>query len=517
AIPKRFGLIPSGRSYLHSRTSNRLLCLKEPDAPNGKVELRKKVTLLRGISIIIGTIIGAGIFISPKGILKNSGSVGMSLVVWIACGVLSLFGALSYAELGTSIQKSGGHYTYILEAFGPQMAFIRLWADLIAIRPAGLAVISLAFGQYILEPIFMPCGVPEIAIKLATSIGISIMCVLYWNVLTAATTCNLRLCNTLSNTQGVLIFFGERVIPSLCLCAGETKNFENAFEVSNIKLTGLPLAFYSGMYAYAGWFYLNFVTEEVENPEKTVPLAICISMAIVTFCYVLTNVAYYTVMSAEELLASQAVAVTFAGKMMGNFSVAVPVFVALSCFGSMNGCLFAFSRMFYVASREGHLPEVLSMIHVRRHTPLAAVLVLYPMTVFQLFVGDIYSLLNFMSFLRWLFIGVAVLGLIYMRYTRPDMPRPFKVPLFIPAIFSFTCFFMVFLSLYSDPVNTGIGFAISLTGIPAYYIFIVFDRRPKWLQDGLGNTLPSLRRHLNAFTRHHCENHTYYWHMDSID
>ncbi|KAJ8015625.1 hypothetical protein DPEC_G00028050 [Dallia pectoralis] len=170
---------------------------------------------------------------------------------------------------------------------------------------------------------------------------------------------------------------------------------------------------------------------------------------------------------------------------MGNFSLVVPIFVALSCFGSMNGCLFANSRMFYVASREGHLPEVLSMIHVRRHTPLAAVLVLYPMTMFQLFVGDIYSLLNFMSFLRWLFIGVAVVGLMYMRYTRPDLPRPFKVPLIVPAIFSFTCFFMVFLSLYSDPVNTGIGFAISLTGIPAYYIFIVFDRRPTWLQKGL--------------------------------
>uniref|UniRef100_A0A6Q2XPI6 Cystine/glutamate transporter n=1 Tax=Esox lucius TaxID=8010 RepID=A0A6Q2XPI6_ESOLU len=438
------------------------------NAPAGKVELKKKVTLLRGISIIIGTIIGAGIFISPKGILKHSGSVGMSLVVWIACGVLSLFGALSYAELGTSIKKSGGHYTYIKEAFGPQMAFIRLWADLIAIRPAGLAVISLAFGQYILEPLFMPCGVPELAIKLTTSVGIT--SVMYLNSMSTSWTNRIQIFLTFSKLLAILII----IVPGLyMLFKGETKNFDNAFEISNVQLSGLPLAFYSGMYAYAGWWVL------------TVPLAICISMAIVTSCYVLTNVAYYTVMSAEELLASEAVAVTFAEKTMGNFSLAVPIFVALSCFGSMNGGLFAFSRMFYVASREGHLPEVLSMIHVRRHTPLAAVLVLYPMTMFQLFVGDIYSLLNFMSFLRWLFIGVATLGLIYMRYTRPDMPRPFKVPLIIPAVFSFTCFFMVFLSLYSDPLNTGIGFAISLTGIPAYYIFIVFDRRPKWLQEGL--------------------------------
>uniref|UniRef100_A0A8C2X3Z2 Cystine/glutamate transporter n=1 Tax=Cyclopterus lumpus TaxID=8103 RepID=A0A8C2X3Z2_CYCLU len=447
------------------------------DGDDRKVELGKKVTLLRGISIIIGTIIGAGIFISPKGILKHSGSVGMSLIVWIACGVLSLFGALSYAELGTCIKKSGGHYTYILEAFGPQVAFIRLWAELIAIRPAATAVISLAFGQYILEPLFMPCGIPPMAVKLATTIGIT--SIMYLNSMSVTWTARIQIFLTFSKLLAISII----IVPGMYqLFKGETRNFENAFELNNAKLSEMPLAFYSGMYAYSGWFYLNFLTEEVDNPERTMPLAIYISMAIVTFCYVLTNVAYYTVMSADEILASDAVAVTFAEKMMGNFSIVVPVFVALSCYGSMNGGVFAISRMFFVASREGQLPEILSMIHVRRHTPLAAVLILYPITILQVFVGDIYSLLNFMSFLRWLFIGLVVLGLIYLRYTKPDLPRPFKVPLFIPVVFSLTCFFMVFLSLYSDPVNTGIGFAISLTGIPAYYIFIYFKHKPKWLQ-----------------------------------
>ncbi|XP_010134201.1 PREDICTED: cystine/glutamate transporter [Buceros rhinoceros silvestris] len=215
---------------------------------------------------------------------------------------------------------------------------------------------------------------------------------------------------------------------------------------------------------------------------RNIPLAICISMIIVTVGYVLTNVAYFTTISAGELLLSKAVAVTFAERLMGNFSLAVPVFVALSCFGSMNGGIFAVSRMFFVASREGHLPEILSMIHVRKHTPLPAVIVLHPLTMIMLFNGDLYSLLNFLSFARWLFIGLAVAGLIYLRYKRPDMPRPFKVPLFIPALFSFTCLFMVALSLYSDPVNTGIGFAITLTGVPAYYLFVVWDKKPKWFR-----------------------------------
>ncbi|KAJ0049994.1 hypothetical protein NL108_009952, partial [Boleophthalmus pectinirostris] len=329
--------------------------------------------------------------------------------------------ALSYAELGTCIKKSGGHYTYILAAFGPQMAFIRLWVELVALRPAAMAVISLAFGQYVLEPLFMPCAIPPLAVKLATTIGIT--AVMYLNAMSVTWSARVQIFLTFSKLLAIAII----VLPGLYrILTGETANFDNMFDTSRIQLSGMPLAFYSGMYAYAGWFYLNFVTEEIENPERTLPLAICISMAVVTSCYVLTNVAYFSVMSVDELLASDAVAVTFAERVYGGFSVAVPVFVALSCFGSMNGSLFALARMFFVASREQQLPTVLSMIHVRRHTPLPAVLVLYPMTVLQIFVGDIYGLLNFMSFMRWFFIAVVVLGLLYLRYTQPDLPRPFK-------------------------------------------------------------------------------------------
>ncbi|XP_007496378.2 cystine/glutamate transporter [Monodelphis domestica] len=449
---------------------------KEP-LEQERVVLKKKITLLRGISIIIGTIIGAGIFISPKGVLQNTGSVGMSLIVWTVCGILSLFGALSYAELGTCIKKSGGHYTYILEVFGPLPAFVRVWVELLIIRPAATAVISLAFGRYILEPFFIQCEIPELAIKLITAVGITTVMVL--NSMSVSWSARIQIFLTFCKLTAILII----IVPGIMqLIKGQTEHFRNAFSGNDASIMGLPLAFYYGMYAYAGWFYLNFVTEEVENPEKNVPLAICISMIIVTVGYVLTNVAYFTTISAEELLLSKAVAVTFAERLLGKFSLAVPAFVALSCFGSMNGGVFAVSRLFYVASREGHLPEILSMIHVRKHTPLPAVIVLYPLTMIMLFFGDLYSLLNFLSFARWLFIGLAVAGLIYLRYKQPDMHRPFKVPLFIPALFSFTCFFMVILSLYSDPLNTGIGFGITLTGVPGYYFFIVWDKKPKWFQ-----------------------------------
>ncbi|XP_038958187.1 cystine/glutamate transporter isoform X2 [Rattus norvegicus] len=475
--------------YLQGNVSGRLPSVGDQEPPgHEKVVLKKKITLLRGVSIIIGTVIGSGIFISPKGILQNTGSVGMSLVFWSACGVLSLFGALSYAELGTSIKKSGGHYTYILEVFGPLLAFVRVWVELLVIRPGATAVISLAFGRYILEPFFIQCEIPELAIKLVTAVGITVVMVL--NSTSVSWSARIQIFLTFCKLTAILIIIVPGVIQ---LIKGQTHHFKDAFSGRDTNLMGLPLAFYYGMYAYAGWFYLNFITEEVDNPEKTIPLAICISMAIITVGYVLTNVAYFTTISAEELLQSSAVAVTFSERLLGKFSLAVPIFVALSCFGSMNGGVFAVSRLFYVASREGHLPEILSMIHVHKHTPLPAVIVLHPLTMIMLFSGDLYSLLNFLSFARWLFMGLAVAGLIYLRYKRPDMHRPFKVPLFIPALFSFTCLFMVVLSLYSDPFSTGVGFLITLTGVPAYYLFIVWDKKPKWFRR-LSDSQASQRR-----------------------
>ncbi|XP_069083596.1 cystine/glutamate transporter-like [Pleurodeles waltl] len=145
---------------------------REEEKNEGKVYLKRKITLLRAISLTICTIIGSGIFISPKGVLKNSGNIGLSLIVWLACGVLSMFGALCYADLGTTFKKSGGHYTYILETLGPLPAFLRVWAEFILIRPASTAVVSLAFGRYVIEPFFAPCHAPILAVKLITAVGV---------------------------------------------------------------------------------------------------------------------------------------------------------------------------------------------------------------------------------------------------------------------------------------------------------------------------------------------------------
>ncbi|KAL7824284.1 hypothetical protein AOLI_G00329910 [Acnodon oligacanthus] len=214
------------------------------------VHLRQRITLLPAVSFIIGTVVGSGIFIAPKGVLLNSCNVGLSLLVWALCGVLSTFGALCYAELGTSFKKSGGHYTYLLETLGPLPAFLRLWAEFIFIRPAVASYVSLAFGRYVVEPLYMPCPAPPALVKLVSILGVTfVVAVNCWSVSLA------------SRTQVTLTFIkifalALIIVPGImALAQGQTENFQNAFDIDteSFTLTKLPLAFYSGLYAYGGW------------------------------------------------------------------------------------------------------------------------------------------------------------------------------------------------------------------------------------------------------------------------
>ncbi|XP_053575003.1 cystine/glutamate transporter [Bombina bombina] len=442
------------------------------------VYLRRKITLLRAISLTVGTIIGSGIFISPKGVLKNSGNIGLSLIIWVACGVLSMFGALSYADIGTTIKKSGGHYIYLLETLGPLPAFLRLWAEFVMIRPANIAVVTLAFGRYLIEPIFVPCNAPAVVVKLISVIGIA--CIIALNCWSVSWSANFQTAFTALKLVALVLI----IVPGInTLVQGHNENFQNAFDTSSLALDKIPLAFYSGMFAFGGWFYITFVTEEIINPERNIPLTVIISLTVVTIGYLLANVAYYTILTAEEVLGSDAVAVSFAEKTLGQFSPVIPILVAMSCFGALNGGIFASSRMLFAASRENQWPPLFAMIHIRRHTPLPALILMTPLIILMISIGDLYGLLNFYSFSRWLFMGLVTLGLIIHSHRYPDLPRPFKVPMVIPLIFTIMSLFIVGMSLYSDPINTGIGCAFTLSGLPVYYLTVQKSRLPRQFVD----------------------------------
>jgi len=142
------------------------------DNDDNVVKLKPKITLVNGITVIVGSIIGSGIFVSPKGVFQEVESVGLSLIIWLACGLFSMVGAYCYTELGTAIVRSGADYAYIFEAFGPFPAFLRLWVECMIVRPCSAAVVALTFANYVIEPLFPTCPQPEVAVRLLAAIGI---------------------------------------------------------------------------------------------------------------------------------------------------------------------------------------------------------------------------------------------------------------------------------------------------------------------------------------------------------
>ncbi|XP_076544477.1 L-type amino acid transporter minidiscs isoform X3 [Osmia lignaria lignaria] len=385
---------PSERQVL--RTAN-------TDDDTEAVKLKKELGLLDGVAIIVGIIVGAGIFVSPKGVLRNSGSVGQALIVWIFSGVLSLIGALCYAELG------------LLTAIN---CYNVKWATRVQDIFTGTKIFALL--------IIMAAG-------------------LWW------------------------------------LCMGHTENFRHPMDGTNTQPGYIALAVYSGLFSYSGWNYLNFVTEELKDPYKNLPKAICISLPLVTVIYVLANVAYFVVLTQDEILASDAVAVTFGDKLLGVMSWIMPFFVACSTFGALNGAIFASSRLFFVGARNGHLPAAIALINVRNLTPMPSLIFLCIITLALLIIEDVYELINYVSFVEALFTTLSVSGLLWLRYKSPDRERPIRVSIVLPIIFFVICAFLVTFPCYVSPWAVGVGVIIILSGIPVYWIFIYWRKKPKWL------------------------------------
>ncbi|XP_066250224.1 b(0,+)-type amino acid transporter 1-like [Euwallacea similis] len=455
--------------------------------PENGVGLKRELGLFSAVNLILAVMIGSGIFVSPAPALKYSGSVGMCAVVWVICGFVSLLGALAFAELGTVIPRSGAEYAYFMDSFGPLHnfwgrlpAFLYSWLMVIIIRPAEVAVIVLTFSEYISQPVMDLLCVQDLENENHVTKAMALVAL---GVITYINASSVKLYVKVQNVFGAFKVLACLVVivgGIYELSIGNTRNLAKGFKGTSFAPKDVALAFYSGLWAYDGWSAVTTVTEEIKDPEKNIPRSILISVPIVTGLYVFMNVAYMTVLSIPEMMNSQAVAVTFGERVLGPFAFIIPLGVALSTFGCALSIQFGVTRLCYVAGQDGFMLEAFSYVHYKKLTPSPAVVFQGLIAFLFIASGDIVQLIEFASFLIWMFYGTAMVSLLILRRTKPDIPRPYKVPLFIPIFILLVAIYLSATPILADPDPMYL-FALLFTvaGVPVYYLCISKRHQPK--------------------------------------
>lgn len=227
---------------------------------------------------------------------------------------------------------------------------------------------------------------------------------------------------------------------------------------------------------------LNAATEELKEPHKNMPRAIVLSITSITLIYILANAAYFAVLTKDEILASDAIAVLFGEKAFSLLRWIMPMVVALSTVGGLNASIFQASRIYFAAAREGQLFNALAMINTKQLTPIPSLIFIGFTSVIYLTTTQISYLIDYMTFIEALFAALAVSTLLTMRFTKPNIERPLKVPLLIPIIYLLFTAAMLVLPLWTTPWEAAIGIGITLTGLPAYYLTAKWERKPRAYQ-----------------------------------
>uniref|UniRef100_A0A8D2DTC9 B(0,+)-type amino acid transporter 1-like n=1 Tax=Sciurus vulgaris TaxID=55149 RepID=A0A8D2DTC9_SCIVU len=442
--------------------------------------LRREIGLWNAVSLIAGCMIGSGIFMSPQGVLVYMGSPGASLVVWVLCGLLAMLGALCYAELSALVPESGGEYAYILRTFGSLPAFLVIYIFTLVGRPATIAAISLSFAEYALAPFYPGCpSLPQSVVKsVAASCILLLMLVNFWSSRLA--TMLMNVCTVAKVFSLLIIVVGGAVV--LVQGHGRTEFLLSAFHNTTQQAGRIGMAFYQGLWSFDGWNSINYMMEELKNPKNLV-WALMIAIPLVTSLYVLVNISYLLVLSPSEILSSDATAVRWGNQILGSWAWLVPLAVALSTFGSVNGVFLGGSRVCYAAAREGHMPRFLSMIHVHHLTPAPALMFTTAMALVLVIPGNFSIIVNLMSFLSWITYGATISCLLYLRIKTKNLPRTYKVPTFIPVVMLLASLYLVLAPIIDNPQMEFLYvFLFLLSGFLVYFLFIYFQCQPKCLK-----------------------------------
>ena len=414
-------------------------------------------------AMVVGTIIGASIFVQPAEITGRVPSIAGVLLVWLVSGVLTMFGALVCAELASIYTQSGGVYVYLKEAFTPALGFLWGWAMFWTVHSGIIAVVAMVIARYVRY--FVPgIGGPGQKI-VAVTVILVLSAVNYFGVKHGST---LQMLFTI----GKLVAVAAMIVVGFALGSRVPEHFV-APASTGISIRDFALALVAGLFAFGGWHMVAYNAEETANPRRTIPLALILGTSIVTLCYILLNTVYMYIIPLDRVAASQRIAADAADVVLGSGGAAIMSgLVIFSSLGALSGIILSGPRAYYAMACDGLLFRWIAEIHPTYRTPHRAIVVQALWSSALVLTGSYRTLFTRVVYTEWIFFGLMAVGLIVLR-RRPGLKRDFSVwgyPV-VPVVFSVASFAIVANHVASDPKPSLVGLSLVLVGLPVYGVW----------------------------------------------
>lgn len=444
--------------------SNAIEFMSTADKPT-RDGLIRQLGLNDCIAIVMGTMIGSGIFLVPGSIANQLHSFGAVMLLWLVGGVLSVFGALSLGELGAAIPAAGGLYVYLTRAYGRSMGFLYGWTVLVFIHSGMIATMAVGFGTYV-APVLHLSSVGQKILQIG--------CIL---ALTAIHCLGVALGKTVQNVLTASKVIGLCVMVVLLVSHGSFARLGVNFWPQHVSLGNISafgVALIAVLWAYDGWHLVSLTAGETKNAGRVLPLSLLIGTGLTALIYIAANVSYYMVLDPAVMRTSNRVAAVATTAAIGPVASGILTgLIALAILGAMNGNVFTTPRITWAMSRDGLFFRALGHTNRRFHTPDTALIVHGVWASILTLIGSFQELFTYVIFMAWISYGLAVAAVIVLRVKEPQLARPYRCPWYpyAPIAFLIATVCLTLNTIVTDPKHSLVGLALALCGLPMYFLF----------------------------------------------
>ena len=443
-------------------------------------QLRRELGLWGAVSIVVGTVIGSGIFLVPKRAIVKVGDSPELFMVWVFGGLLSMAGALTYAELAAAIPESGGEYAFLRTAYGRIWGFVYGWTQMWVAKSGSIATLATAF--YLALSNFLP-GLKGVVATVPLNIGpgwkpleITYGQLFAMGLIGALAVLNyygLRVGGgvQVAVTAAKVVLFGVIIFAGLTFSGGNTANFTTAIAPDPGGVAGFFAALVGILWAYDGWNNVSMVSAEIKDPQRNLPKALILGTLGVMVIYLLANAAYFYVLTAEEVAKADIVPAEMMRKIFGDpGAAAISVVAMVSIFAALNGSILSGARIPFAMAQDGLFFRPIAHVHPQHHTPGNSIFLLSGWSAILLLSGQYDNLYTAVIFSSWILYGMATASVIVLRKKHPQMARPYRTlgyP-YTPIAFVLVSILLIFYTLRDSPRESILGLVLIAIGIPFY-------------------------------------------------